>query len=48
VYNITVEQPGFAKATKIGVQLNLNQSVRTDFSLAIGAVTQTVEVEAWP
>ena len=46
VYNITVEQPGFAKATKTGVQLNLNQSVRTDFSLAIGAVTQTVAVEA--
>ena len=46
VYNITVEQPGFAKATKTGIQLNLNQSVRTDFSLAIGAVTQTVAVEA--
>ena len=46
VYNITVEQPGFQKVTKTGIQLNINQSVRTDFTLAIGAVTQTVTVEA--
>src|SRR5262245_16908760 len=46
VYNITVEQPGFQKATKTGVQVTINQSVRTDFTLAIGAVTQNVTVEA--
>jgi len=46
VYNITVEQAGFSRAVKTGIQLSVNQSVRTDFSLEIGAVTQTVMVEA--
>src|SRR5689334_9640035 len=45
VYNITVEQSGFSKATKTGIQLSVNQSVRTDFTLEVGAVTQTVMVE---
>ena len=46
VYNITVEQAGFSRATKTGIQLSVNQSARTDFTLEIGAVTQTVMVEA--
>src|SRR5688572_1267710 len=46
VYNVTVEQPGFQKVTKTGIQVNINQSVRTDFTLTIGAVTQNVTVEA--
>ena len=46
VYSVTVEQPGFQKVTKTGIQVNINQAVRTDFTLAIGAVTQTVTVEA--
>src|SRR5215510_1056412 len=46
VYNITIEQAGFQKVTKTGVQLNINQAVRTDFTLTLGAVTQNVTVEA--
>src|SRR5437870_148103 len=46
VYSVTVEQAGFQKVTKTGIQVSINQSVRTDFTLAIGAVTQNVTVEA--
>jgi hypothetical protein len=46
VYNITVEQPGFQKVTKTGIEVSINQSVRTDFQLAVGAVSQSVTVEA--
>src|SRR6476646_9989737 len=46
VYTVTVEQPGFQKITKTGIQVNINQSVRTDFKLAVGAVSQSVTVEA--
>src|SRR6266498_3976591 len=28
MYNVTVEQPGFQKVTKTGIQVNINQSVR--------------------
>lgn len=45
-YDITVEQPGFQKVTKTGIIVNINQNVRTDFSLSVGAVTQSVTVEA--
>ncbi len=45
-YNITVEQPGFQKITKTGIQVDINQAVRTDFTLAIGALSQSVTVEA--
>src|SRR5687768_6114026 len=31
VYNITAEQAGFQKITKTGIQVNINQIVRTDF-----------------
>src|SRR6266446_3044811 len=46
MYSITVEQPGFQKVTKTGIQVDINQTVRTDFTLAVGAVTQSVTVEA--
>jgi hypothetical protein len=45
-YNITVEHPGFQKVTKIGVVVDINQTVRNDFTLSVGAVSQTVTVEA--
>src|SRR5947207_10164098 len=35
VYKITVEQPGFQTVTKTGIQLSINQAVRTDFTLVI-------------
>jgi hypothetical protein len=46
VYNITVEQAGFQKITKTGVIVDIDQTVRTDVALSVGAVTQSVTVEA--
>ncbi len=45
-YNITVEQPGFQKITKTGIQVDINQAIRTDFKLAVGGVSQAITVEA--
>src|SRR5579863_7409792 len=45
-YNITAERPGFQKVTKTGVVVEIDQVVRTDIALSVGAVTQTVMVEA--
>ncbi|HEY1336358.1 MAG TPA: TonB-dependent receptor [Bryobacteraceae bacterium] len=46
VYNITAEQPGFQRLVKTNIEVSINQSVRTDFSLAVGAISQSVTVEA--
>ena len=46
VYSITVEQTGFQKVTKTGIVVDINQTVRTDVTLPVGAVTQSVTVEA--
>jgi hypothetical protein len=46
VYSITVEQSGFQKMTKTGVIVDINQTVRTDIALSVGAVSQSVTVEA--
>lgn len=45
-YSITVEHPGFEKVTKTGITVEINQVVRTDFTLPVGAVTQSVTVQA--
>src|SRR5207248_863907 len=45
-YKITVECPGFQKTTKTGIRVDINQTVRTDVTLAVGAVSQSVTVEA--
>src|SRR5277367_2443234 len=46
VYSITVEQAGFQKVTKVGIIVDINQTVRTDVTLPVGAVNQSVTVEA--
>ena len=46
VYSVTVEQAGFQKVTKTGITVDVDQTVRTDFSLRVGAVTESVTVEA--
>jgi hypothetical protein len=46
VYSVTVEQTGFQKVTKTGIIVDINQTVRTDITLPVGAVTQSVTVEA--
>ena len=45
-YNVTVEQPGFQRMTKTGIPVSNNQSVRSDFMLEVGQVTQSVTVQA--
>src|ERR1035437_4802490 len=46
VYTITPTHAGFKAATSNNVQVQVQQSVRLDFSLQVGAVTQSIEVEA--
>src|SRR5260370_33595523 len=46
LYNLKVEHPGFRTATSNNVQVQVQQSVRLDFTLQIGQVTETVEVSA--
>ena len=45
-YNVTAESPGFQKMATTGIIVEINQTVRTNFTLAVGALTQTVAVEA--
>src|SRR5947209_972679 len=44
-YNIKVELPGFRMITQNDVELQIQQSARLDFTLQVGDVSQTVEVE---
>jgi len=46
VYSITVEHAGFTKLTQKGILVEINKTVRTDFSLKVGAVTETVVVDS--
>src|ERR1700683_3685077 len=46
VYSITVEQSAFQKVTESGIIVDINQTVRTDITLPVGAVSQSVTVEA--
>jgi hypothetical protein len=45
-YNLLIEKSGFQKLEKTGVQVDINQIVRTDVTLAIGTISQSVTVEA--
>ena len=45
-YNITAENPGFQRVTKTGIIVEINQTVRTDFTLPVGTLTDSVTVEA--
>jgi Carboxypeptidase regulatory-like domain/TonB dependent receptor/TonB-dependent Receptor Plug Domain len=46
LYNVTVEHDGFNKEVTQANKLEINQSLRFDISLSLGAVNQTVTVEA--
>jgi outer membrane receptor protein involved in Fe transport len=46
MYKVTVESPGFAKAMTEPQELAINQSLRIDVSLRVGAVNETVEVQS--
>ena len=45
-YDITVEESGFKKLTKTGVIVPVDQAVRTDFSLTVGAADTSITVSA--
>jgi len=45
-YRITVEHPGFETVTKTGINVEINQVVRTDFTLPVSTVNQSVTVQA--
>lgn len=44
-YNITIEANGFKKTTLSNVQLGVDQKIRTDVKLEIGAATESIEVQ---
>ena len=46
MYEITVQQPGFQTFKAIKVQVDSDQTVRTDIVLQVGELKQTVSVEA--
>lgn len=45
-YQITVTQVGFQEVRKTGILVDINQTVRADVVLPVGAVTQSITVEA--
>ncbi len=45
-YNVTVEQQGFEKATTQAKELQINQTLRFNITMKVGAATESVTVEA--
>jgi hypothetical protein len=43
-YEITVELAGFRPVTHTGIKLDVNQSIRPDFTVEVGQVTEKVQV----
>jgi len=46
VYNVRVEMDGFRSGARNAIELQVQQTVRIDFSLEVGSVTETVETTA--
>jgi hypothetical protein len=46
VYAVSAELAGFSVAKQLGIRLNVDQTARIDLTLAVGAATETVEVQA--
>jgi len=46
VYRVTVEETGFKRVTRENVQVTVSGTVREDFSMELGQINQTVEVQA--
>ncbi|WP_162271363.1 TonB-dependent receptor [Luteitalea pratensis] len=46
VYSVTAQAPGFSQALVTGIQVSVDQTVRVDLSLEIGALTDSISVEA--
>src|SRR5258706_933239 len=46
IYNVKASAPGFQTVVKTNIELQVQQTARVDFTLAVGQATQTVEVSA--
>ena len=46
IYRIVVETPGFERSVSVGNVINIAQDTRVDFTMKVGAVTESVEVTA--
>ena len=46
VYSVSAELQGFSVAKQSGIRLNVDQVARIDLTLAVGAASETVEVQA--
>jgi hypothetical protein len=44
VYNLIAQNAGFKQTNQSGIRLEVNQTVRIDLTLQIGAVNETVEM----
>ena len=47
-YRLEVEKQGFKAVTRSGIVLEVNQVARVDISMALGAVSERIEVTAAP
>ena len=47
-YTITVESPGFQKFARTDISIQVNQTVRADFTLTVGEVTNEIIVSGAP
>lgn len=45
-YSVQANSEGFQQARRVGIRLNVNQTLRVDLDLVIGEVTETIEVAA--
>jgi hypothetical protein len=45
-YKVTIEKPGFQSEVRDGIKLQVDQTLRLDFALKLGAVNEAVEVNA--
>src|SRR5689334_3543253 len=45
-YALEVTREGFKKSNRSGITLDANSTVRADFTLEIGSVTETIDVTA--
>src|SRR5688500_11886996 len=44
IYDVKAEKSGFKVASRSGIELQVQQTARVDFTLEVGQVTETVEV----
>jgi len=45
-YSVTAKKAGFRQVTREGLRLEVNQRASVDFTMQVGAITETVEVKA--